>query len=184
MANPQNLAAATQLAEQFPKYFQIAQYEYTQGRYAPCFKLLEKTIPWSIQGASAGVIVASSIKKYGQRAKDASVDNVDWKATMHAVRIVDEGIQLLSTNRIDLPHPPEKAQRLLAIRRGEVPLGDIQTELDTKLDLLKNLSNNTPLPPITPEFSIEFDNWLQNWMMRFYNLSKEPSVDASAKRKI
>lgn len=175
MASAELTMEAEKLSKDFPKYFSIDVYEIGAGRNGPCFKLLEKTIPWSITASSASDIVAASIKKYGQRAKDASADNVDWKATMHAVRIVDEGIQLLATGQISLPHPPAVAQRFLAIRRGEVPLDDIKVELDTKLDRLKDLSNETNRPPVSEELTARFDAWLQGWMMRMYGLQSAPA---------
>jgi len=168
-------AEAANLASEFPKYFSLDVYEIGAGRNGPCFKLLEKTIPWSITASSATDIVAASIKKYGQRSKDASADNVDWKATMHAVRILDEGIQLIATGKIALPHPPAVAQRFLAIRRGEVPLEEIKVELDTKLDRLTDLSNAATLPPVSEELTARFDAWLMQWMMCMYGLQSSPT---------
>jgi hypothetical protein len=175
MSEPSKREAAKALAEQFPKYFTEGEYDISNGRMAPCFKLLEKTVPWSIKASQASTMVSSSIKKFGDRAKSASADNVDWKATMHAVRIVDEGLELLSTGSVRLPLAPEKAQRLLAIRRGEIPLETIKNELETKLDSLKTLEQTSLLPSASPQKAAELDSWLQSWMMRFYRLGQTPS---------
>jgi hypothetical protein len=172
-------AAARKVALDYPKYFTIETYDISAGRRGPCFKMLEKIMPWSIKISKAHEMVAGSIKKYGDRAKAASADNVDWKATMHAVRIVDEGLALLKNHRIDLPHPPERAERLLSIRRGEVPLDEIRQELEAKLDQLKELSITNTLPPISSELTSRFDHWLESWMLRFYGLSKRPTLEPS-----
>lgn len=169
-------AEASRLAESCPKYFSLARYDIGGGRDAPCFKLLEKTLPWSVKVSLGIQTVAANVKKYGQRAHEASADNVDWKATMHAVRIVDEGLALLRDHQLTMPHSPEAAKRLLSIRRGELPLNSIRSELDEKIEILKNLSLTTSLPPISPELSARFDDWLQGWMMRFYGLSTAPEI--------
>lgn len=176
--------AARQVALDHPAYFTFNQYAVSAGRSAPCFKMLEKTIPWSIKVSKAKEIVAGSIKKYGDRAEAARADNVEWKATMHAVRIVDEGLDILQTHRLHLPHPPERAARLLSIRRGEVPIEAIREELDVKLASLLGLSAISTLPPATPELSSDFDVWLTGWMMRFYGLSlcSPPAPSSSSTR--
>jgi hypothetical protein len=95
------------------------------------------------------------------------------------VRIVDEGIELLSTGALRLPLAPEKAQRLLSIRRGEIPLDMIKAELEAKLDSLKTLEQTSVLPASSPQKAAELDAWLQTWMMRFYRLNHSASPSLS-----
>lgn len=157
------------LQEKYPKYFRIDQYDIGGGRMRPCFVLLEKTFPWSITLNHALKVADTLINKYGSRADAASESNVDWKATMHAVRIVDEGLELLEYKKITLPrHNPA---RLLQIKRGELPLEPIKNELVEKLECLKELSATTDLPNSSDEqFKKRLEAFTLHWLTRFYGL--------------
>ena len=154
----------------YPKYFKITEYDIGTGVFKPCFVLLEKTFPFTNTLGQSIKVVDTIIKKYGSRADQASESNVDWKATMHAIRIVDEGIELLTTKNITLPFKQSYVDRLLSIRRGEVSLDLIKEELSTKLDLLKDLEKTTDLPECNQEFIKEFEVWMVMWLQKFYKL--------------
>jgi hypothetical protein len=115
-------------------------------------------------------VVEALEKRYGTRADAASADNVDWKATMHALRVVDEGLQLLETHQMTFPFKPDYVEKLLAVKRGEVDLDVVKAELDEKLTQLKTLEQTTTLRPHTQEMTKEFEQWLATWMRRFYNV--------------
>lgn len=161
------------LAQKYPKYFRVDEYDIGGGRMRPCFILLEKTFPWTnTLGHSLGV-VDTLIKKYGSRADAASQDNVDWKATMHAVRIIDEGLELLEHKTITLPRPPATVARLLQIKRGELPLEPIKDELVAKLDRLKDVAATCGLPSSSdPQFKAELEKFTLSWLREFYNTRK------------
>jgi hypothetical protein len=156
------------LATKYPKYFKLTQYDIGDGQMRPCFTLLEKTLPFTNSLEMSVKVVKNLADKYGNRAAAATVDNVDWKATMHALRVVDEGLQLLETHGLTLPLPKEKVDKLLAVKRGEVPLEEVKQELDEKLERLKELETATDLPPLTPQLRDQFNVWLASWMRKFY----------------
>lgn len=158
------------VAAKYPKYFQETTYDVGDGQMKPCFKLLEKTLPFSDQAGHAMKVVEALEKRYGTRADAASADNVDWKATMHALRVVDEGLQLLETHQMTFPFKPDYVEKLLAVKRGEVDLDVVKAELDEKLTQLKTLEQTTTLRPHTQEMTKEFEQWLATWMRRFYNV--------------
>ena len=158
------------LAAKYPKYFKAAMYDIGGNVMKPCFVLLTKTFPFTNSISMSMKVASAVIKKYGSRADDASVDNVDWKATMHALRVVDEGIALLDQGRLTFPFEPDYVAKLLSIKRGEVPLADVTTELNLKVDRLKDLETTTGLRKLTPELAAEFEVWLAQWMRRFYNV--------------
>lgn len=153
----------------YPKYFKITEYDIGGGRMRPCFTILEKTLPWTNSLGHTLKVVDGIIKKYGTRADAASEQNVDWKATMHAVRIVDEGLKLLQEHKLEFPFPQAYVDRLLAMKRGELPLDQVKEELTTKLDKLKELEATTTLPP-SKELQDEFEVWLKRWMRSFYGV--------------
>ena len=181
MAIPQFAEQIQSAIQEHPKYVQITRYDRGAHGMAPCLSLLQKIIPYSVSARAALGTAQSSIKRFGQRANAASADNVDWKATMHALRIVSEGVDLMRDGRIVLPHPPARAARLLAVRRGEIPLPEVSQEIETKLEALKTLETQAQRPPISDELTAEFDQWLQGWMMRFYGVA-EPSPSPRGRR--
>jgi hypothetical protein len=163
------------LAAKYPKYFRIDEYDiggkFDAGRMRPCFMVLEKTFPWTNTLNHSLIVADTLINKYGSRANQASEQNVDWKAMMHAVRIVDEGLELLQHKKITLPRPPADVARLLQIKQGELPLEPLKEELVTKLELLKNVSATCGLPSSSdPDFKQELEKFTLAHLRRFYAL--------------
>lgn len=161
---------AMELTQKYPKYFKLEDYDIGGGVMRPCFKLLEKTLPFTDRVDHSVGVVKALESKYGSRADQASESNVDWKATMHAVRIVDEGNGLLEKGHLSFPFDTWYVDHLLSIKRGLVPLDEVRNELNEKLEKLKSLEETTKLPKLTPKLSDEFDTWLANWMRIFYKI--------------
>jgi hypothetical protein len=159
------------LIAKYPKYFRADDYDIGSDRRAPCFVILEKTLPFTNSIEHSLKVLDALISKYGSRANQASENNVDWKATMHAVRIVDEGIDLLKNHKLTFPFDPDYVNHLLQIKRGELPLDPIKEELATKLEMLKELEKTTTLPEYNQELRDNFDEWLAGWMRKFYKIT-------------
>lgn len=178
LARPDFAARAAQVEALHPDGFRRETTADGGGRLAESFLLLEeKTVHLTVE-LSRGLVVARALaQRYGKRAEEASKKAGDWKATMHAMRVLDEGIDLLTLGRIDLPTPAPRARRLLEIREGLHAMEPIRSELDAKIARVKELEGGSPLPRLTPELEARFDQWLQGWMMRFYGLSwtRDPS---------
>jgi hypothetical protein len=161
---------AINIAQEFPKYFKITEYDIGDGRMAPCFMLLDKCLPFSSTMNHTLGVVKKQVSKYGARAEQASESTADWKATMHALRIVDEGLMLLQNHKLVFPLSQDQVQKLLSIKRGEVSIDLVKDELDAKLEQLKTLEKSTTLPSTSPEMMEEFEEWLIPWMFKFYEL--------------
>jgi len=159
-----------ELAAKYPKYFRKDVYDVGGGQMKSCFVILEKTLPFTNSIQQTLMVLNALISKYGARADQASESNVDWKAIMHALRIVDEGIELLSTKKITLPFSKDYVDHLLSIKRGELSLDPIKEALTAKLDQLKDLEKSTDLPTCNQEFLKEFDVWMVGWLHKFYNV--------------
>lgn len=159
------------LQKRYPKYFKISTYNIGDGRYRDCVEILEKIFAFTMRTNHAIKVIEDIVNKYGARADAASEKNVDWKATMHAVRIVNEGISILQNHTLSFPYDKEYIDYLLSIRRGEQPLNEIKILLDEKLELLKELEKTTSLPEASIELRAEFDDWLTNWMKIYYNIT-------------
>jgi hypothetical protein len=158
------------LCQKYPKYLRVDKYDIGGGRMRPCVTILEKTLPFTNTIQQTMTVLKTVMNKYGARAEQASEANVDWKAMMHALRIVDEGLELLSTHKMRFPFEQAYVDKLLSIKHGEQPLDLIKEELAQKLDKLKELEASTTLPTNDVEFRERFDAWLVVWLRRFYNL--------------
>lgn len=82
-------------------------------------------------------------EQYGDRAKKA-VDNVDWKALSHALRVVQEVKELLSTRFIKFPL--QDRRYILEIKQGKHELEDIVQELSNYIEEIDELVKITDLP--------------------------------------
>lgn len=72
----------------------------------------------------------------------------DVKYGSHALRLAYQGLEIAATGRLSLPLPDRERERVLAVKRGEVPreevsaeIGRVQTEVRALLD-----EGRTPLP--------------------------------------
>lgn len=165
------LAKFKALEVKYPKYFRVSEYDIGEGRMRPCFIVLEKTFPWTNTLGHSLMVAETLIGKYGSRANQASESNVDWKALMHAVRIIDEGLELLMTHSLTLPRPPEQVKRLLQIKRGELPLEPIKNELVEKLDRLKGVADTCGLPSSSDkQLTKRVEEFSIRWLRTFYGL--------------
>jgi len=69
----------------------------------------------------------------------------DTKYAMHVARLGLQGIELLSTGRLMLPMAEPDRSRVMAIRRGDVPLGEALPEIDAIELRLHEAVENSPL---------------------------------------
>jgi len=82
-------------------------------------------------------------EQYGDRARKA-VDNIDWKALSHALRVVLEVRELLSTNFIKFPL--RDRVYLKYIKVGELPVDDVIASLEMYIGDVDELLKTTTLP--------------------------------------
>lgn len=98
----------------------------------PHLSLANKKVGYTCTVDYARQVWQLALDKYGHRAKLAeSNDGVDWKATMHAVRIAAEAKELLETGWITFPRP--EAKLLLAIRTGQIPYKEVEERIERGL---------------------------------------------------
>jgi hypothetical protein len=152
------------------KYLRFGDYEYTEGRHAPCFYLLEKCFPFSISLGEALDRIVAMKKQYGDRAKQASSTNVDWKAMMHAVRVSMEAEELLTRKWITLPFTPDRVNYLLQIKRGEHPIELVKNELHERLETIKAIQKTSGLPVLSQGLEDRFKVFMTFWLRQFYNV--------------
>jgi hypothetical protein len=140
------------------------------GNMRPCVKLLEKVLPFTSTFETSLKVVEAHLKKYGSRADAASIDNVDWKATMHALRVVDEGIMLLKDRFLEFPFNSNYVDLLLQIKNGQLPYPNVIALLNERLDELKTLEATSTLPKKSTELTDSLNVWLADWLRQWYSL--------------
>jgi hypothetical protein len=84
----------------------------------------------------------------------------DTKFAMHALRLGIQGVELLSTGRITLPVPEPHLSYLRQVRRGEITLDEVVTEVDAAENRLVALRNGSQLPD-EPDRA-----WADTWLHR------------------
>lgn len=107
--------------------------------------------------------------KYGERSKESHTGG-DWKAISHAIRIANQGIELLETGRITFPSPIK--DYLLLIRNGEIDKLITDSVMNEYLKTLKEVQKTSDLQPRTQELTNSFNTWLQNKMLSFYGIGE------------
>jgi len=85
------------------------------------------------------------IDRYGERSLQAEQNQgVDWKAAGHAVRVITEAEELLTTGQITFSRPD--APLLLRIRGGEVPFEQVVTTIEEGYRRVEECISRSPLP--------------------------------------
>lgn len=89
---------------------------------------------------------ASGRGKHGQRPELEDRFGYDVKAGMHVLRLLHEGIELLSGGWVTLPRPESERSLLLAVRRGEWSEDRVIAEANRLFADLERASERSTLP--------------------------------------
>lgn len=82
---------------------------------------------------------------YGERSRQAEKnEGIDWKALSHAVRVINQGKELLSTGELILPRPD--AVLLKAIKYGETEFKVVQKLIEDGIKELEESQLTSALP--------------------------------------
>lgn len=89
-------------------------------------------------------IFTNTLKQYGDRAKAASIDGVDWKAMYHALRIPKQSEELLLTGHITFPRPEKDL--LIQIRNGLLSFDHVSDLIQQGFEDVKAAELKSTLP--------------------------------------
>ncbi len=85
------------------------------------------------------------------------IDRYGWdvKYGSHALRLAHQGFEIASTGHLTLPMPTTERERVLAVKRGEVPRDEVSAEISSLEAEVRELlaTGRTPLPE-TADFSV------------------------------
>ncbi len=105
--------------------------------------------------------INQAFEEYGHRARLAeNNEGIDWKALSHAVRVNNEGIELLKTGHITFPRPDREL--LLKIKTGQLPykeVADIITDGQLELEEAAKHSQLRSKPDL---------EWIDNFVEEVY----------------
>jgi hypothetical protein len=118
---------------------------------SPCgartYEILDKKFAESVRVRDVMKSLTNLANKYGHRARKAkNLNDADWKAVSHAVRIAVEAKELLSTGNITLPLQGEEKKIVMDVKLGKIPLPEVEGILEAMLDEVDELHENTVLP--------------------------------------
>lgn len=85
-------------------------------------------------------------KNYGQRAREAKNNNgVDFKALSHAVRVCLQGIELMKTGKITLPHSEDNKKLLIDIKTGKLHYTEVAEIIEANLEELEKVTKTSQI---------------------------------------
>jgi hypothetical protein len=106
--------------------------------------LANKKVGYTCTVDYARQVYKLALDKYGHRARLAETnDGIDWKATMHAVRIAAEAKELLLTGFITFPRP--EAELLVKIRTGQIPYKEVEALVEKGLSDIEDAEKKSVL---------------------------------------
>lgn len=112
-------------------------------------------------------ILEKRIASYGTRSTSAAECEVDSKSLMHAVRVYQQTIELLTIGRITFPR--KNVDELLAIRNLQLPLDDVKDTLIKLDNTAKQLQEE--VPPRNNELYDEFREYTIEVLRDFYDIN-------------
>lgn len=114
--------------------------------------------PMTRRFAEVYPVLLEKRKAYGKRAEEASLNNgVDLKAYYHALRIIWQLEDYMTTGRLEFPSP--RVQHLKDIRAGKYNKGEIEDWISTEIERVTSLPNNLPDP--------DYEFW-NDWLLIQY----------------
>lgn len=107
-------------------------------------------------------------ERHATRTRERSVEHgYDTKYAMHALRIGLQGVELLTTGRLQLPIPEPARSALREVRSGAVPLAEVLVRLDRVTAELAALIDASDLPE-GPDAD-RVDGWLASAYRRAWD---------------
>lgn len=101
----------------------------TTGVIVKHLSVCGKKAPFTGKVGTAFEMYSNLFARYGERARMAMTnEGIDWKAVMHAKRVLGEAKELRATGNITFPRPD--AAELLKIRKGERQFAEVSEELE------------------------------------------------------
>jgi hypothetical protein len=122
----------------------IEEKETTPGRFETYFVCCNRMVGFQNTVKEAYKIYSNIYHGYGDRAKKAQLNGVDWKAVSHAVRVGHEALELFRTGHVTFPLL--NREHVLNVKLGKVPFQTVSEELDRLLIDVEDAAQNSSFP--------------------------------------
>lgn len=87
-----------------------------------------------------------ALGKYGTRSLAAEVNDGDFKALSHALRVGFEAVELLTTHKMTLPLPDPYRTHLLAVKQGLLKREEVEREVEGWFVKIQEAEKSSTLP--------------------------------------
>ncbi|AAQ64222.1 conserved hypothetical protein [Vibrio phage KVP40] len=133
----------------------------------PAFSVLEKVFGLEITFEEAAGRLEKMMSKYGARAYQArAASGSDWKAISHAMRVIDQAIDILTVGKLEFPLKHAAFYR--DVKQGKYKWEYVSEVLQERLELLEKAKDTTSLPHHTPDLVARFYTWYDDYLDEFY----------------
>lgn len=134
----------------------------------PALEVCGKKFPYTTKWASMYASLVKSLDTYGNRVKSFDGQGVDWKALAHAIRIIEQAIELSASKILTFPRP--NANFLRMVKLGKIPIIEAMDYLTAKFNLLDEAVNLSALPLRSTQMEEDFVSWKIGALRATYGL--------------
>ena len=115
--------------------------------------------------------IENVLSQYGERVKEFDGEGVDWKALSHAIRIVEQVLELSTTGVLTFPRP--NADYLRRVKAGEVQLAAATEYMNKIFSEAEFVVDNSVLQERTPALEEQFEKWKLVQLRGMYRLKEQ-----------
>lgn len=134
-----------------------------KGTIIPHLEIVGRKFPLGVNVKYIISVLEKIFAEYGERARMAEKnEGVDWKALSHAVRVNNEGIELLLNGTITFPRP--EAAILKAIKAGEYKYDEVARMIEGGLVALEDAQRMSPLADKPNQM------WIDDFLYSMYRM--------------
>ncbi|CAL9998981.1 nucleotidyltransferase [Vibrio phage D484] len=142
----------------------------------PAFTVLGKVNGLEVTFEEALLRCEKQAAKYGARAYAArAASGSDWKAISHALRVIDQAIDILNGKMLEFPRPLASFYR--DVKAGKYKWEYVSSVITERLETLAEAQERTELQSHSPQLVESFYEWHDDWLDELYFPSIESFSD-------
>lgn len=141
----------------------------------PSFTVLGKCNGLEITFGEAIERCEKQAAKYGSRSHKArAASGSDWKAISHALRVIDQAIDILNGKILEFPRPLAPFYR--DVKEGKYKWEYVSSVISERLETLAEAQESTELQSLTPELVETFYVWYDQHLEELYFPSSDDEL--------
>ena len=158
------------LLTDYPSFVSVGEIPNARGgaEMSPALIVATKQFPLTTSWAIVLDSITKNIGVYGDRVKKFGGQGADWKALSHAIRIIEQIIDLCEEGMIEFPRP--HSAYLKEVKAGQVSIEDATAYLTELFNSIEKTVASSSLQEITPELTEEFQTFKLALIKRYYKL--------------